>query len=294
MVAWNELTGSPAFDVQPDGAAAERRGLTDWQNLDALVSEVFPPSASSGGTLGQLAGAPFPGRPHLRAESIRIQPFGDRIIGPNTTQDFASSAAYEQAVFTVRYATPKAAQSDEESNNEGDPVPFLRHRWSVGGEFLSLPASGLEWAALSDVVPEDINAGIFVPTIEHQITMPRVTQPPFTAIRDRIGTVNAAAVTFSTGVIDPETLLFLGAELEREVMSDGVRAWQLSYRFSERRVYPQDQNAQTAGFGGWNHYWLAGSSDGGWFRLLRKNSSGSDQSLFRKTSFAELFLPEPV
>ncbi len=294
MVAWNELTGSPNFDVKPDGATAERRGLVSWDNLDDLVAEVFPPTEASGSTLGQIAGAAFPGRPYLRAESIRIQPFGDRIIGPDTSQDFSSSPVYEQAVFTIRYATPTAAQNDDESDDEGDPVPFLRHRWSVGGEFLSLPASGLEWAAAGDVVPEDINAGVFVPTIEHEITIPRIASPPFSVIRDRIGTVNVAAVSLSTGAIDPETLLFLGAEIEREVMSNGERAWGVSYRFSERRVYPQDQDAEAVGFGGWNHYWLSSSADGGWYRLLRKNSSGGDQSLFRKTSFSELFQAEPV
>lgn len=293
MVAWNELTGSPSFEVRPDGASAERCGLIAWNDLDVLIAEVFPPSEPGAGSLGQAAGAPFPGRPHLRAESIRIQPFGDRIVGPDTSQEFASFPEYAQGVLTIRYVTPKAAQTEDESEGEGDPVPFLRHRWSVGGEFLSLPASGLEWAESSDVVPEDINAGVFVPTIEHEILMPRVVAPPFSIIRDRVGTVNAASLAFSTGTIDPETLLFLGAEIEREVMSDGSRAWNMTYRFSERRVYPQDQNPATAGFGGWNHCWLAGSADGGWFRLLRKNSSGSDQNLFRKTSFDELFKPEP-
>jgi len=292
MVAWNELSGSPTFDVRPDGATAERRGLVEWQNLDELVGEIFPPTVPGEEDLGQGAGAPFPGRPHLRAESLRIQPFGDRIIGPDTTQDFSTSPSYERAVLTVRYATPKSAQSEEESNDEGDPVPFLRHRWSVGGEFLSLPSPGLEWASMSGVVPEDVNAGIFVPTIEHEVTMPHVTQPPFIAIRDRIGTVNAAAVQFSTGAIDPETLLFLGAELEREVMTNGDRAWRIAYRFSERRVFPQDQDPVAVGFGGWNHYWLGNGSDGGWYRLQRKTSSGGDQHLFRKTSFTELFQPE--
>ncbi|MGE3316620.1 MAG: hypothetical protein AB7O26_16000 [Planctomycetaceae bacterium] len=294
MVAWNELTGSPSFEVQPDGAVAERRGLIAWGELDEHVAEIFPPSETEGTAIGQGAGAPFPGRPYLRADSIRIQPFGDRIIGPDDSQEFTSAPEYAQAVLTVRYATPKDAQSEDESNDEGDPAPFLRHRWSVGGEFLSLPASGLEWAESSDVVPEDINAGIFVPTIEHEIRMPRVTAPPFSAIRDRIGTVNSTAISFSTGAIDPETLLFLGAEMEREVMSDGSRAWNVSYRFSERRVYPQDQDPEAVGSGGWNHCWLGGNTDGGWFRLLRKNSSGSDQNLFRKTSFSELFQPEPA
>lgn len=292
MVAWNELTGSPSFDVQPDGAAAERRGLVAWSDLDEFVAEIFPPSVAEGSSIGQVAGAPFPGRPFLRAESIRIQPFGDRITGPDALQEFTTSPEYTQAVLTIRYATPKSAQSEEESDEEGDPVPFLRHRWSVGGEFLSLPASGLEWAGMSDVVPEDINAGIFVPTIEHEVRMPRVTFPPFAAIRDRVGTVNASAITFSTGAIDPETLLFLGAEMEREVMSDGTRAWNIAYRFTERRVYPQDQDVSAVGFGGWNHCWLGGAADGGWFRLQRKNSSGSDHDLFRKTNFDSLFQPE--
>jgi hypothetical protein len=179
MVAWNELTGSPTFEVQPDGAAAERRGLIVWDELDELVSEIFPPSEAEGSAAGRGG---RPARPSVsRADSIRIQPFGDRIVGPDSLQEFSSAPEYAQAVLTIRYATPKDAQSEDESNDEGDPAPFLRHRWSVGGEFLSLPASGLEWAESSDAVPEDINAGT-VPTIEHEIRMPRVTLPPFSAI----------------------------------------------------------------------------------------------------------------
>jgi hypothetical protein len=286
MVAWNELSGSPKFEIQGTGSTAERRGLVAWTDLDALMAEVFP-ITTVGDLSGELVGAPFPGRPYLCAESIQIQPFGDRITGPDTSQDFDTTTGYEKATVIVRYGTPKAPTT--QSQNDGDPIPFLKHRWTIGGEILSLPDSGLEWAFSEEVVPENVNAGLFVPTIEHEITLPRVLQPPFDVIRDRVGTVNDATVTFSTGTIQPETLLFLGAQLERVVMSDGERAWQLIYRFSERRVFPQDQDVDSVGFGGWNHFWLGGNSDGGWYRLQRKNSSGSDHDLFRQTSFPELF-----
>jgi hypothetical protein len=291
MVAWNELGGSPKFEVHGDGSTAERRGLVAWNELDALVADIFPPSLA-GGPGGQQPGAAFPTRPHLRAEAIQIQPFGERIIGPDTTQAFESTAQYDHALVVVRYATPKSPQDDVESQDDGDPVPFLRHRWTIGGELLSLPTAGLEWAAVPDLVPEDVNASLFVPTIEHEISLPRVLDPPFAAIRDRVGTVNDTAISFSTGAIQAETLLFLGAQLERSVLSDGQRAWELNYRFSERRVFPRDLDLLTAGFGGWNHFWLGGNTDGGWYRLQRKNSSGGSPDLFRRTDFVPLFQTE--
>lgn len=282
-VPWEELGNSPQYTVNPQGSQATRHGRIDWSDFDDLVAEVFPVTIFAGGANLVGIGAPFPGRPYLRASNMTMEPETTRITGPFGTgdlQDFDKINQFATARVTVQYQTPKI----NIGNPDGDPVPLLSHRWSIGAETLTLPNKGLYWAIDNTAIDEKLNAGILIPKIEHQISWPHVLDPPFNGIRACMGGVNNAVFSFVTGNVAAETLLFLGAELERECLSDGSRAWTVTYRFSEKRLdYPKDQCLP----GGWNHFWDPVRA--GFYRMLigqpsyqtsqywiAKNSSGTD------------------
>ena len=95
-------------------------------------------------------------------------------------------------------------------------------------------------------------------------------------IRNLTGKVNNSLFSFSTGKIPPETLLFLGAELKRDIMSNGVRAWELTYHFSERQVDSElsckvgGQVVENSDIGGWNHFWRQEKKKSGFHPMTRE------------------------
>lgn len=309
-VAFDEIQESPKFAYGPDGWSAVRRGYTAWSEIDTFIAELLAPSIDAGGVPLQGAPKSFPTNVNLRVANIEIEPEPTRSPGPDDSEDFETLISYQRAKWTIRYDTQRGSMpnTENEALEEGDPVPFLSHRWSAGGEFLTLPNTGLEWADEGEV-SEDVNAGILIPTIEHQVTWERVPRPPFDNIKATLGAVNSTRGRFATGVIYIETMLFVGAELERQVMSDGVRAWKVTYRFSERVVRADsppestdasDQIVTTVGgvpsakrIGGWNHFWRNDEDNPGFYRLRKKvgaNVTEEQSFIFTKADFSGLFI----
>lgn len=223
---WEETADSPTRDVTPIGQSAMRKGLIEYQYLDDLINYVFP--------LGDF-GIAYPGNSALRASQLHAEPFGGdgaKVLSPvSSNLSFDTINTVEKLLVTINYETPQASPDDQGE----DPQVLLMHRWSIGGEVVVPSAGGFEWDD-GGKVGKEVKPGIIVPTIEHQITWPRVESPPFAIIRDRIGTVNDAVLMFKTGQIEPETLMFLGAELNRDILTTGALAWELGYHFSEKRV----------------------------------------------------------
>lgn len=292
MVPFDEIGKYPRGSVSLSGATAERVGLIAWSDLDDLIAELLPSTVVAGVSIFPGVGAPFPGRPYLRAESLEWESYCDRITGPDAIPDYNTIPTYEFCKVSIKYGTPKGPQSsseaDEEDSDTRDPVQLLTHRWSIGGEYLTIPGNGLIWDDDSSKVSEDVTGATFIPTIEHQITWPRVTKPPFAAMRELIGKCNSVAFDFSTGTIAPETGLFLGAELEREVMSDGARAWSVSYRISEKRRPAADQVEP----GGWNHFYRNQRTKTGWYRMVPETPVLPEDiyGIYHRGPFANLFV----
>lgn len=224
---WDEAAGSPVMDITPTGRRAVRTGYVDGAYVSELINYVLP--------IGNF-GVAYPDNSllALRATQMHIEPrLGDDqpVTSPATSNlDFDTLNAHAEYKVTITYETQ---QADAQQNE--DPQLLMTHRWSCGGEAITMPNYGLEWDD-GGAVDDEVKAGRIIPLFEHHITWPRVENPPFAVIRDRIGTVNDAIISWKTGLIAPETLLFIGAELQRDILVDGTLAWQLGYHFSERRV----------------------------------------------------------
>lgn len=297
---FEELTNSPTFDFSLESQKSKRVGKIPWSSVPDLLEELFP--------FGSIVSAAHPSYPIMRARSLSVVPFsGDNEIptspvSSDLTLSSVNEYAYAKATINYDY-TPTSGEGDpQDPEPNPDPVTLLSHRWSIGGEYLKVPPTGFEWCDEGIVDPEQINVGILIPTIEHQISWPRVQYPPFSTIRSTIGKCNTTAISFATGVILPETLLFLGADLQRDILSTGALAWQVTYRFSERRVKAADDGCSPAGVtgdttaGGWNH--LYRSDDGfktddpkvGFYRIQGKTGhTGAGGKMYETAEFADLF-----
>jgi hypothetical protein len=263
-----ELEGSPTISFDRKGGKAKRMFAIAWNDYVEFAAE-FLPSAFAAGNAGIIPpAASFPDLPWLIAESVEIEPHNPAGISgldedPNTYPGGAK--------VTVNYSTSEFDQNKDDKGDKNGPggengstggqaETFVSHRISIGGEFLILPSSSLLWEqgftplataknptpVATYAVTEDVHAGIIVPLIEHQITWHFVPSPPWRAIRQLMGHVNA--YEFAGSPI--ETLLFLGVEASREITSEGTKAWSLDYKFSEKNYNPNlDANPQ-----GWNFF----------------------------------------
>lgn len=288
-VAFEECEDSPSFQFEPYASTAQRRGLISWSDYLDFIDEIFPPNLTAGTGVVQRIGVQLSDDlPFLRAKSITAKAKGTKITGPDTSTTFSTLNQFEKMEVTINYYTPQYSTGQipqtGQSTNPADPVPYLSHEWTIGGEFITVPGDNLQWPN-GDKVEEDVSIGQFVPTIEHGITWDRVPTPPFDDIRSCIGKVNSATVTFKTGQPTKETLLFLGCGITFQVMTDGTEAWKLQYKFSEKRVTASDSGTFGETYGGWNHYRRDfGSGFHGWYKL----TDGSTP-IYRTADFTALF-----
>lgn len=239
-----------------------REGVTAWSDINAFAQELMPPSTTllGPGLAGQFYGAPLPSNTRFRVALFEFHPFG----GVTNSPDVFGINTYNKAKWKITYRVPYY-----NGNQQGkDPVGFLQHESTTGGEYLSLPGAGVSWEpSTASFRPHvrDTHAGIFIATTEHTLTWERVQSPPFSTMRACQGCVNSTAMTFETGTIDPETNLFIGPEWSRQIMVDGSFAWRIKYKFAEKRVQASDQSTT----GGWNHFYRDQGSKSGFYRLYR-------------------------
>ena len=276
--------GFPTFKGSNDGQEAVLKGWVNYDEYPAFIAQMQPPSTAVGGSQVINYGAELPGFSYLRVVDWEASPYpGD---APLSDLDANNYRKHPLMYVTLVFRFVKQQGTGGSTPSNPDPAPFLIHRWSIGGQVLSLDNQGLMWDDIRrrmsgggpepffigvpgtgpNVVEsyaskrqrvgvgvgqsEKVNAIKLLPHIEHEITWPRVPRPAFTYLKEAVGKVNEFEMTFRTGKIPPECLLFTGARIQETVMSNGETSWELVMSFSERQVKARDQFAP----GGWNHF----------------------------------------
>jgi len=275
--------GYPKFSGGQDGQQAVVKGWVNYDEYPAFIAEMQPPSVDNGTTMTIQYGAALPGFSYLRVTEWDAEPWPAHTAEQDANDYFKTPLMY--VTLTFRFVKQQINSGEDPSSDNPDPVPYLIHRLSVGGQVLSLDNDGLMWddirrrlgnwnpepffaeggpdeecqnskrqkVGVTAGMLEKINAVLQIPHIEHEITWPRVPRPPFTAIKTLVGCVNQSAMSFKTGTIPAECLLFTGARVQQTQMSNGENSWELVYSFAERQVVARDQQA----LGGWNHFFRA-------------------------------------
>jgi hypothetical protein len=258
-----DLTGSPRITAGREARGATREVELAWVNIDALIAELFPAAPS-------LPGA-YPGVSYLYAENVDISP-----LHPDGDQTCAGDVAtYGRARATISYSRLPY---------EPDATQLISRRYSMGGEFMTIPSGTLYWDEAGFFVPiqeEEIAANKTIPTIEHSITWHRVPEAsiPWTAIKDKVGKVNSGSLNndyFKS--VAAETLLYVGAELSFTLSTDGTKVWTLEHRFQEKNI------KEAGNTHGWNYFLRP--SDSAWLKMVDVDgnpvypTSGSFDDLF--------------
>jgi hypothetical protein len=172
----------------------------------------------------------------------------------------------------VEYKTLPYEQADSEADQ------IITRRVTLGGQYLTLPAVGFKFADAGQTFsnPEGY-CQKFIGEISHEITVHRAHAVPYAYIRGLVGKVNHALWQGAAA----ETVLFIGAEVQQSVYSDGSVLYQITYKFQERNV---DGNTQI----GWNYVFDPTASkknlQGRWRRILQHNG----EPLYKPGNFNHL------
>jgi hypothetical protein len=100
------------------------------------------------------------------------------------------------------------------------------------------------------------------PKGDHSVSWHFVPWPPWTAIRQCVGKVNA----FKFAGAPRGTLLFLGAEASQDITTHGVKAWTLEYKFSEKNANAQNPLRPQ----GWNYFLRPNGENAGTFQPIAR------------------------
>lgn len=331
MVDVNVLAGYPTGNISAEQGTITVAGLIDWADVPTKLGELFPAASTS--TPGANAFDPLLGI--YRCQSVEFRPQTDTpdVIagGATITSPFDATFElpnYDKAVLTINYASPQVENSNpgsEDQPNGTDDVAGLTHQLSTGGETITLEKDALYWSDGTSANGTTVSAHKIVVTIEHNIQWKRVLSPPWEAMRSLVGKVNDMDLgPFQTGTIVEETLLYLGFTATPDIMADGVRVWDIGFRFSERRVDELTKDTflgtvtadgvtgHASEYGGWNHFWkqeeatiantppgvgtIANPKLSGFRRLHAREPSGAglvyeeDAAIFKKGALETLFV----
>jgi len=207
----------------------------DWDSRQSLVSS-------------DLLDARHSDLTHLKCTSATVTPLGDADAagGPQT--------AKVEATFTPIGGGWSALPIQEIENDWSN---WLEH-WEGSGEAITLE-SGFKWdvAPKSDISMSRANAVKIFPTATITLTgtVSNLGSAEKGKILNCIGKINNAATTIKGVSYGTGKLLFLGADLQEGVDSEGNTIYQLTYKFAYR-------HSNT-----WNEFWRKDANPPGYVSI---------------------------
>lgn len=274
-----------SLSITHDQATAQEIYLIRVQDIDDFCLESFPLPTFVG--LLFFPGWPrkLPGNPYLLTKQVDIEGLTDELPTDMWRVDTGAPAGTYQDI--VKATITYEAKPSEDNFNPQDPVTWLKHSVTTGGEFLCLSPKNTKWESSGDM--KDFHTPItkILPTIEHSLDWSYVLYPPWTTIRNYLGTVNDAVIPLFNNAPE-ETVLFTSLTGDQSYTLQGAMPWNLSYKFSERHI-TEGSDDQI----GWNHVY--NPSTGKFEKLLRQNPDDSEDDgrpLYESNNFLNLFQAE--
>lgn len=259
-VSFEELEGSPRFEVRDDETVAIRFFRVDWNDWLQFARELLGRYEVRGGQFYFVPPLGLAGFAHLLVSELQVEPFepscpqGESLRSLSSgTNRYPIGGAKVTAIYRTRFDENNASRTKLPVVPRGT---FLTFRADLAAEYLATPGRTWRWDASPDfpAVAPDVQPGILLPQSLFQLTWHRVALPPWDAIRALRGKVNSSEFVGAP----PGTVLFLGARVRREfqfLADSGF--WRVEYAFQENV-----KELSTGEKVGWNHCYRESAVDG--------------------------------
>ena len=222
-VDYEEVDGSPVEALADRGFEATRTLECAFADRLTLAQELRGGLRLVGEEWVYTPPQPYPHYPAARAQDVRIEPFGATVAGGDP-----HAIAYSLARLSVVYRVPDHGETGPEALASESLEPVV--------EFLTMPHEKLYWdAGGSQMLCESEAPGRLLRMVDWvYIRYKLITIPPGTL--ELVGKVNNVELVSTTLglVFPPQTLLYNPPQLEREVTTDGVKTWKVTYRLTYR------------------------------------------------------------
>lgn len=300
---WRLQTGGSGVPYRILGMSGTFEPESSTSNMDVLIpankliqfaTEMFPAYTYSGSgfplyrSFGRIYGTPLFARKitwKAHVDGKPVDPFG---VDPG-----APSGTYQDVVqCSIDFET----MNDQDESDENQPETFLEVSCTGGGHFVHTDAPGSQWwvdestaetVAADKVVGPDVPLGMTVPTVDWDLSWPRVPYTYWTGtliakIRAALGQVNSAAMPIFANA-PRGTILFVGYTLRKSYTWRAGATYQqpfnLAMKFQEKRVV--DSSGVVRGH---NDFWKPGV---GWRYLKHRDGS----PIYRYSNLTGIFTP---
>lgn len=264
-ISFRELAGSPEETYNREGFNAKREILVAWADRGEMIRALLGDNFAFGGA----SLATYPDMSDVVVDNIKTVPWTTKVPDDavhTEIEDDLNDYTGQYAHMTIAYVWAPPMNTPFTFDTSIEKGTLLAYSSKLAGEYRGLPGINLAWASDGDLpVPKDSSQTIRVPIVEHHFMWSRVTRPPESAMRAKIGKVNDAL----WNGFKKETLLYEGGSKSQEFVgfppSDPLAdlqgtwgPWKIGHIFRELIIDDVEVDDGTANPGthaGWNHTW---------------------------------------
>jgi len=225
-ITYTEYPGTNTLNYTPEGITGRRVFQVAWADRITFAETLLGYVNAIGHVPIRSDADTFPDYDRLYCQDVNVEPIGE-------PSEVLSAGSYNLAKVTATYRPWKRGTTNVESDEELDEelevaMATFTQGADFSAEFYSIPQSKFRYVVGG--APLDQPVGHLVGSVDFTMTSDSEPEVLLGAIRNCVGRVNSG-IWFGAA---PGHTLFMGASIRRTLTSQGVGAWEVSYRFKER------------------------------------------------------------
>lgn len=161
--------------------------------------------------------------------------------------------------------TPGGTGPQNATNTDAQQeIEIATETFDFSAQQLTLPNVFFKWSGSSEALANTDTAITKTLTqMSYTLTRHFVVRLPFLSISKLLGRVNAAAFNKGKNTIAAETLRFDSANASRKVTNEGIKYFEITYKFEYRPIFDKIEDNSTT-FVGWNRVYRHNAATPRW------------------------------